>query len=46
MGPKPVSDGAATDIAGNHYFTNIQHYGIDVLSSEGDLKPLIRDCKN
>ncbi|PRX55016.1 L-dopachrome tautomerase-related protein [Flagellimonas meridianipacifica] len=45
MGPKPVSDGAATDASGNHYFTNIQHYGIDVLTSEGDLKPLIRDAK-
>ncbi|WP_435625634.1 L-dopachrome tautomerase-related protein [Flagellimonas sp.] len=45
MGPKPVSDGAATDSSGNHYFTNIQHYGIDVLTSEGDLKPFIRDAR-
>lgn len=42
-GPKPVSDGVATDAAGNHYFTNIQHHGVDVLTSEGDLQPLIRD---
>ncbi|MEM9076267.1 MAG: L-dopachrome tautomerase-related protein [Bacteroidota bacterium] len=44
-GPKPVSDGAATDALGNHYFTNIQHYGIDVLTSSGDLVPVIRSLK-
>ncbi|MEM1323215.1 MAG: L-dopachrome tautomerase-related protein [Bacteroidota bacterium] len=42
-GPKPVSDGVATDKAGNHYFTNIQHHGIDILTSAGELKPLCRD---
>ncbi|MEM9361509.1 MAG: L-dopachrome tautomerase-related protein [Bacteroidota bacterium] len=45
IGPKPVSDGAATDALGNHYFTNIQHYGVDVLTSNGDLKHLIRDAR-
>ena len=44
-GPKPVSDGAATDKKGNHYFTNIQHKGIDVLTSGGELKPLYRNHK-
>ncbi|MEM9821195.1 MAG: L-dopachrome tautomerase-related protein [Bacteroidota bacterium] len=44
-GPKPVSDGACTDTAGNHYFTNIQHHGIDVLTSQGELKPLFRSPK-
>ncbi|MEO1450555.1 MAG: L-dopachrome tautomerase-related protein [Bacteroidota bacterium] len=44
-GPKPVSDGAMTDAAGNHYFTNIQHHGIDVLTAEGELKPVVRDAR-
>lgn len=42
-GPKPVSDGVATDAEGNHYFTNIQHHGIDILTKEGELKPIYRD---
>ena len=41
-GPKPVSDGASTDGEGNHYFTNLQNGGIDVLTKEGELKPLVR----
>jgi len=44
-GPKPVSDGAATDHNGHHYFTNINHNGIDRLSATGDLQPIIRDPK-
>jgi DNA-binding beta-propeller fold protein YncE len=44
-GPKPVSDGVATDQEGNHYFTNIMHNGIDVLTNKGELKPLIRDTR-
>ena len=44
-GPKPISDGVATSADGNHYFTNIQHYGIDVLTPAGELKPLVRDPK-
>nr|WP_320136641.1 L-dopachrome tautomerase-related protein [uncultured Amphritea sp.] len=43
LGEKPISDGAATDENGNHYFTNIQHYGIDVLSKEGKLSTLKHD---
>ena len=42
IGPKPVSDGASTDGEGNHYFTNLQNGGIDVLTREGELKPLLR----
>lgn len=42
VGTKPISDGAATDKNGNHYFTNLQDKGLDVLTS-GELKPLIRD---
>ncbi|MEO1098600.1 MAG: L-dopachrome tautomerase-related protein [Bacteroidota bacterium] len=44
-GPKPVSDGAATDNIGNTYFTNIQHHGIDVLTDAGDLSPIVRDTR-
>ncbi|MEO1713843.1 MAG: L-dopachrome tautomerase-related protein, partial [Bacteroidota bacterium] len=43
VGPKPVSDGVATDAEGNHYFTNIQHHGVDMLTKAGDLQPLLRD---
>lgn len=42
-GDKPISDGAATDAKGNHYFTNLQEHGLDVLNPKGVLKPLIRD---
>lgn len=37
VGKKPLSDGAATDKNGNHYFTSIQTYSIDVLSNTGEL---------
>ncbi|MGD1848391.1 MAG: L-dopachrome tautomerase-related protein [Salibacteraceae bacterium] len=43
VGDKPISDGAATDESGQHYFTNLQEFGIDVLSPEGELQPVIRD---
>jgi len=42
-GEKPLSDGAITAADGNHYFTNLEEYGIDVLSPSGELKPLVRD---
>lgn len=44
-GPKPISDGAITDKMGNHYFTNLQHKGVDVLTYDGELKPLFRSSK-
>jgi len=44
-GPKPLSDGVATGQDGNHYITNIQHNGIDVLTSNGELKPFYRNEK-
>lgn len=44
-GDKPISDGVATDAAGNHYFTNLQEDGLDILGTDGVLKPLIRDPK-
>lgn len=43
VGKKPVSDGAATDDAGNHFFTNLNANGIDRLDTRGRLRPLVRD---
>lgn len=43
VGRKPVSDGVATDDAGNHFFTNLNDNGIDVLDRKGKLSPLVRD---
>lgn len=43
VGKKPVSDGAATDDIGNHFFTNLNENGIDKLSPKGKLTPLVRD---
>ena len=40
VGPKPVSDGAATDAAGNHYFTDVNSNAITVLKTNGKLKHL------
>ncbi|WP_435262372.1 L-dopachrome tautomerase-related protein [Tenacibaculum sp. nBUS_03] len=45
VGPKPVSDGATIDLNGNHYFTNPQNFGIDILTNNGELKPLLRNKK-
>lgn len=42
-GPKPISDGVATDGNGNHYFTNLPDGGIDVLSASGEFSAVIRD---
>lgn len=43
VGNKPISDGAAIDGYGNHFFTNLTEHGIDVLTHDGELKPFIRD---
>jgi sugar lactone lactonase YvrE len=45
VGPKPISDGAATDAEGNHFITNLPDNGIDVLTRQGELKPLVRDAR-
>ncbi|MFZ5456995.1 MAG: L-dopachrome tautomerase-related protein [Pseudomonadota bacterium] len=45
VGRKPVSDGAATDDDGNHYFTNLNARGLDRLDSAGRLRPLVRDAR-
>jgi sugar lactone lactonase YvrE len=43
VGNKKVSDGASTDAEGNHFITNLEENGIDVLTKDGELKPLVRD---
>ncbi|MGB7328452.1 MAG: L-dopachrome tautomerase-related protein [Rubripirellula sp.] len=43
VGAKPICDGAATDENGNHFFTNVQNYSIDVLSSDGKSSTLVKD---
>jgi len=45
VGKKPISDGAGTSNTGVHYFTNLMESGIDVLESDGQLKPLVRDAR-
>lgn len=45
VGPKPISDGAATDTEGNHFITNLPENGIDILTKHGELKPLVRDAR-
>lgn len=45
VGEKPISDGATTDSFGNHFITNLNENGIDKLSSNGVLTPLIRDAR-
>lgn len=43
VGAKPICDGADTDDNGNHYFTNLQNYSIDVLSKDGKSSTLVED---
>jgi sugar lactone lactonase YvrE len=45
VGEKPISDGATTDSFGNHFITNLNENGIDKLSANGVLTPLIRDAR-
>lgn len=45
VGPKPLSDGAATDAEGNHFITNLPDNGIDLLTKDGRLQPLVRDAR-
>jgi sugar lactone lactonase YvrE len=42
-GPKPISDGASTDIPGNHYFTDVGNNAIAVLHPDGRLETLVQD---
>jgi hypothetical protein len=45
VGSKPISDGAATDARGNHFFTNLTEHGIDVLTADGKAQPFVRDAR-
>lgn len=45
VGMKPISDGAAIDEHGNHFFTNLPEHGIDVLTQDGKLQPFVRDSR-
>lgn len=42
-GVKPVSDGASTDVEGNHYFTDLGNNAIAVLHPDGTLETLVQD---
>lgn len=42
-GVKPVSDGASTDVEGNHYFTDLGENAISVLRPDGKLETLVQD---
>lgn len=44
-GNKPISDGAATDAQGNHYFTDVQRHAIGKLSADGKLTSILRDAR-
>lgn len=44
VGKKPVSDGAAISADGTHYFTNLNHNGVDMLDTDGNLVPLVRSA--
>lgn len=45
VGSKPISDGAATDTRGNHFFTNLTEHGIDMLTADGKAQPFVRDAR-
>lgn len=45
VGRKPISDGAATDTRGNHFFTNLTEHGLDVLTADGKAQPFVRDAR-
>ncbi|MCA9400967.1 MAG: hypothetical protein KC713_05030, partial [Candidatus Omnitrophica bacterium] len=43
QGEKPISDGASTDLEGNHFFTNVGNNAIDRLDALKDLETFVRD---
>lgn len=45
VGQKPITDGAFTDAAGNHYFTDLQQHAITKLDAKGTASTLIKDAK-
>lgn len=42
VGPKPLSDGLSTDLAGNVLVTDIEHGAVVRISSDGELETLVR----
>ncbi|NJK52013.1 MAG: hypothetical protein HC936_02860 [Leptolyngbyaceae cyanobacterium SU_3_3] len=40
---KPISSGMTTEIAGNHYVTNLSHSAIDVIDSNAQISRLVQD---
>lgn len=42
---KPISDGAFTDDAGNHYFTNLQEHSITKISPDKKMTTLVQDAE-
>ncbi|WP_394539227.1 L-dopachrome tautomerase-related protein [Lysobacter enzymogenes] len=42
-GPKPISDGVATDAAGTHWFTDLQRHAVVRLGRDGRLRDALRD---
>ncbi|RDZ26178.1 L-dopachrome tautomerase-related protein [Lysobacter silvisoli] len=42
-GPKPISDGVATDRKGRHYYTDLQRHAVSRLSRDGQVRDLVRD---
>lgn len=40
---KPVCDGVATDVEGNHFLTNLGENAIDQIDSQGRLTRLVQD---
>lgn len=43
VGPKPVSDGVATDAQGHHYFTDLGGHAVTRLSADGQRSVVVRD---
>jgi len=42
-GPKPISDGVATDAQGRHWFTDLQRHAVSRLGRDGKLTDVVRD---
>ncbi len=44
-GPKPITDGVATDSKGNHYFTDLTRHAISALTAKGKPRTLVTDAR-
>jgi sugar lactone lactonase YvrE len=45
VGPKPITDGVATDSKGNHYYTDLTKHAISALTAQGEFKTLLTDAR-